>query len=513
MMAQEAYARLSASLGEERVGLVTGEERINDGAAIIACTTEMTPRRTHILVLDEAHWLADPDRGSAWTSALLGTDCDELHLVGSYDVAPLLALTGMEVETRRYERFVPLEWAGEIDLRRIEPSTIVVAFSRAAVYALARDIGRANRGRSVGVLYGAMPLPERRRQIDAFVSGDLDVIVSTDVLGHGVNLPARTVIFAESTKFDGHNRRNLEPWEVAQIAGRAGRYGFQDKGLVGILSGSPWSNPDEKVIRAGLSPSVTLADGTHAFRSLDHARLGPSRATFADLDPRMWARALEVWEMRARRIAEEYPWISIADVSGQRARLAVLGAKVLGHVNASDAWSLVHAPFDVTKSPEYIATIPRSRQAWDFSPADDRRPDPFERYGLLGPGALLRRFGAAVISPSARLDDILDINVERLPLEGLERAFETIIALRWFALRWPKRGAIATDDIAGRETAILTRISHLVSREVSMNKFGICQDCGGGSAPWFSRCDSCHSQRNRRWREDAYGEDGHDEDE
>ena len=284
MMAREVYERLSMTMGPEQVGLVTGEERINEHAPLIACTTEMVPSVTPALVLDEAHWLADRDRGPAWTSAMLGVACDELHLVGSTDVGPLLAATGLPIEVRRYERFTPLRWIGPVSMKQLAPATIVVAFGRKAVYALARDIEVHRPGR-VGVLYGAMPIEERRRQIAAFIEGQTDVLVATDVLGHGVNLPARTVLFAESTKFDGRVRRPLEPWEVAQIAGRAGRYGYHDAGYVGLLTGHVWANPSSAVIEAGLVPRKSAPDGTPVFRIISWAQLGPSRSMFIGFPP------------------------------------------------------------------------------------------------------------------------------------------------------------------------------------------------------------------------------------
>src|SRR4029453_10215702 len=89
----------------------------------------------------------------------------------------------------------------------------------------------------VAVLYGAMPLASRREEIDRFLSGAAEVCVATDVLGHGVNLPCETLLFAETTKFDGEQRRNLLPWELAQIAGRAGRFVLVERGHFGGLPG------------------------------------------------------------------------------------------------------------------------------------------------------------------------------------------------------------------------------------------------------------------------------------
>ena len=137
-----------------------------------------------------------------------------------------------------FERMLPLEFVGERSFRSLTPGTVVVAFSRKAVLALAGEINRLHPGR-VSVLYGAMPLASRREEIDRFLGGRSDVTVATDVLGHGVNLPCETLLFAETTKFDGKERRNLLPWELAQIAGRAGRFGLVERGHVGVLTGVP----------------------------------------------------------------------------------------------------------------------------------------------------------------------------------------------------------------------------------------------------------------------------------
>jgi len=220
MLAQEAHRRLGARLGEERVGLVTGEERVNERAPLICCTVEMAPSAGELLVLDEVQWADDEERGSAWTRLLLAGEYREILLLGALDALPLVEHAFPEAELKVFERKLPLEWVGERTLRSLGTGTVVVAFSRRAVLALAGEVNRTHPGR-VAVLYGAMPLSSRREEIDRFLSGASDVCVATDVLGHGVNLPCETLLFAETTKFDGEERRDLLPWELAQIAGRA----------------------------------------------------------------------------------------------------------------------------------------------------------------------------------------------------------------------------------------------------------------------------------------------------
>ena len=77
MLAQEAHRRLSATLGAERVGLITGEERVNEHAPIVCCTVEMAPGAGDVLVLDEVQWADDEERGSAWTRLMLAGEYRE----------------------------------------------------------------------------------------------------------------------------------------------------------------------------------------------------------------------------------------------------------------------------------------------------------------------------------------------------------------------------------------------------------------------------------------------------
>ena len=91
MLAQEAHRRLAAELGDERVGLVTGEERVNPDAPIICCTAEMAPMRGETLVLDEVQWAEDEERGSAWTRLMLGGEYRHILLLGAVEALPLVA--------------------------------------------------------------------------------------------------------------------------------------------------------------------------------------------------------------------------------------------------------------------------------------------------------------------------------------------------------------------------------------------------------------------------------------
>ena len=188
MLAQEAHRRLSEELGDGRVGLVTGEERINPDAPIVCCTAEMAPMRGETLVLDEVQWAEDEERGSAWTRLMLGGEYRHILLLGAVEALPLVRHAFPDAEVRFFERKAPLDWLGKRGIAGLGPGTVVVAFSRRAVIGLAGELNQFHPGR-IACLYGAMPLASRREEIDRFIAGSAEVCVATDVLGHGVNLP------------------------------------------------------------------------------------------------------------------------------------------------------------------------------------------------------------------------------------------------------------------------------------------------------------------------------------
>ena len=474
MLANEAYQRLADRLGAERVGLVTGEERINETAPVIACTVEMlSPARRGVVVLDEVHWAADPERGSAWTRVLWHSGADELWLAGAPDAEPLLAAAyGDALEVVWTERLTgPLDLVGGVAIGELEPATVVVAFSRAAVIALAARI-HAVRGGAVGVLYGAMPVAARRHQVERFVAGETEVLVATDVLGHGVNLPCRTVLFAETTKFDGVERRELLGWEVAQIAGRAGRFGLHEEGLVGWLSGVDWLRPDGRVVARGLQPQAGVGPdyATPAYRRLTRAQLGPARADLRSVPPHRWPDALEAWSRAAQTAVKSAGWLRPAPVAPIRDRLLALGPLRLRRLPADDAWSLALAPVDASDHAE-----------------------------------LLARLADAILSTHS-LADLVDLGgVATMPIGEAEATSARAAILRWFTRRHPGVGGITAAAADALEAAASARVIELVPVAIEGSRAARCEVCGAEAAPWFSRCDACQAAGPAAWARAAAG--------
>ena len=465
MLAQEAHRRLSAELGDERVGLITGEERINEHAPILCCTVEMAPSSGEVLVVDEVQWADDPERGSAWTQLLLAGEFRHILLLGALDAEPLVLHAFPQAEIKVFERMLPLEFVGERSLRSLTPGTVVVAFSRKAVLALAGEINRLHPGR-VSVLYGAMPLASRREEIDRFLAGTSDVTAATDVLGHGVNLPCETLLFAETTKFDGMERRNLLPWELAQIAGRAGRFGLVERGHVGVLTGVPWAKAEPGLVESALQPHVTLPSGHLGYRIVDEARIRPRLSDLGVSDPRDLDAALAAWHRVATRTWAFESWLAVESLSPIRARLAAVQRRLIERrrrLSLEDTWKLVNAPVDEDNA-ELLAIL-----------------------ALAVSGDQAQRSLLTFLLDADRL--------RNATLEEAEEAGRTASILRWFALQYPGVGGVTIERAAELEQAAAARVVARLRAEVNDPRLGRCRSCGQTCAPWFPLCDRCFGKR------------------
>jgi len=461
MLAQEAHRRLAGLLGEGQVGLITGEERINEHAPVLCCTVEMAPGNGEVLVLDEVQWADDEERGAAWTELLLAAEYRNIRLLGALDALPLVRRAFPDAELRVHERKLPLEFVGSRQLRALTPGSVVVAFSRKAVLALAGDINRLRPDR-VAVLYGAMPLASRREEIDRFLAGSAEVCVATDVLGHGVNLPCETLLFAETTKFDGVERRDLLPWELAQIAGRAGRFGLVERGHVGVLVGVPWANADPDIVESALEPHVELPEGHRGYRIVDEARIGPRLGDLGVDDARDLDAALGAWHRVATREWAHESWLAVESLQPLRGRLAVVQRHLRERgrsLGLDDTWRLANAPID---------------------------PDGAELLGVLAlavSGDRAQRPLLQFLLDTSRLRDAR--------LEEAEEAGRVAAILRWFALQYPGIGGVTIERAAELERAAAERVVRRLAVEVRDGMIGRCRSCGRSCPPWFPLCDRC----------------------
>ena len=238
LLALEVYDRLN----REGVpcSLKTGEEeKMTEGARHVSSTVEMFREKDfyEVIVIDEAQMLADEDRGFSWYQAIMKANANEVHIIGSNNIKMMLydLLDEADIELHEYRREIPLEVeTREFDLKYTKKGDAIVCFSRRKVLETASILQRS--GHSVSVIYGSMPPENRKRQIDRFNRGEASVVVTTDAIGMGLNLPIQRIVFLENEKFDGTRRRRLTSQEVKQIAGRAGRKGIYDTGKVAFAS-------------------------------------------------------------------------------------------------------------------------------------------------------------------------------------------------------------------------------------------------------------------------------------
>ncbi|WP_172193198.1 DEAD/DEAH box helicase [Actinomyces faecalis] len=286
-LVSEKFFELIGLFGADNVGMVTGDSSINAGAPIICCTAEILANQSlregeamdvDCVIMDEFHYYADPQRGWAWQVPLLELPQAQMVLLSatlgdvSFFVTDMKERSGREVAViEGAERPVPLEMEyvvepiGELLQRLVQQHkapVYVVHFSQKeaierATSLLSVDLVPKSRKEEVAAALGSFRfgpgfgatlsrllragigvhhagmLPRYRRLVERLArEGLLSVICGTDTLGVGINVPIRSVVLTSLVKFDGAKERHLTAREFHQIAGRAGRAGFDTRGYV-----------------------------------------------------------------------------------------------------------------------------------------------------------------------------------------------------------------------------------------------------------------------------------------
>ena len=308
-LVSEKFFALVDIFGAENVGMVTGDSSVNPDARIICCTAEILANlslrqgaaaNVDQVVMDEFHYYGDPDRGWAWQVPLLLLPRAQFILMS----ATLGDVTGIAADLSRrtgrptavitgVERPVPLHFSYartpvhetvEELLETGQAPVYIVHFSQAAAMERAqalssvRIVSREQRdaiaeaiggfrfttafGRTlsryvragIGVHHAGM-LPRYRRLVETLAQrGLLRVICGTDTLGVGINVPIRTVMITALAKYDGQRMRQLSAREFHQVAGRAGRAGFDTAGTVVVMAPEHEIENTAAVAKAGDDP-------------------------------------------------------------------------------------------------------------------------------------------------------------------------------------------------------------------------------------------------------------------
>ncbi|MBQ9154524.1 MAG: hypothetical protein IJ130_11995 [Solobacterium sp.] len=242
LMAYEQYENIRNLAGS--CTMLTGEEEIREeGSAFTASTIEMLNTSYHYecAVIDEAQMIGDRSRGGSWSAAMYGLYADEIQVCTAPEALDLLIRIiedcNDEYTVVHHERFTPLipeDTFFDSNLKDARKGDALIVFSRRNVHAVAAELQRM--GRSVSIIYGALPYDVRHNEARRFAEGETDILVATDAIGMGMNLPIRRIVFLEMQKFDGYAKRFLTTSEILQIAGRAGRKGLYETGYVTVAS-------------------------------------------------------------------------------------------------------------------------------------------------------------------------------------------------------------------------------------------------------------------------------------
>ena len=239
LLATELYDTLN-EMGVQTT-LLTGEEVIETaGATHTSSTIEMVKLQEsfEMCVIDEIQMINDSQRGWAWTRALVGVQAPEIHVCGdptAFDlIEEICHLCGDDLEVKTYERMTNLEvMPKKVAVDEFQKHDAVIVFSRRNALRFKMDLEAL--GYKVSIVYGRLSPEVRREQARKFDQEETDVIVSTDAIAMGMNLPIRRVIFTTLSKFIDSQEIPISNSEIKQIAGRAGRFNHYDTGLVSTL--------------------------------------------------------------------------------------------------------------------------------------------------------------------------------------------------------------------------------------------------------------------------------------
>lgn len=236
LLALEGYEDLKSENID--VSLITGEEQIiNEDSAHVCSTIEMIDFNldVDVAIIDEIQMLDDIDRGWAWVNAIIGCPAKTIIMTGSVNaleaVRRIATYLGEELEVVKHQRKTPLKvLPRHTALEYLEPGTALIAFSRKDVLQLKQKLQKKYK---VSVIYGNLSPEVRRDEAQRFRDGTSEILIATDAIAMGLNLPIKNILFTTDTKFDGISRRKINVNEIVQIAGRAGRYKIFDAGFLG----------------------------------------------------------------------------------------------------------------------------------------------------------------------------------------------------------------------------------------------------------------------------------------
>lgn len=445
LLALEVYDKLN---GEGvPCTLKTGEEeKVVSNANHYSCTVEMFHEKDfyEVIVIDEAQLIADKDRGFSWYKAITKANAHEVHIVGSRNLKEIVIqlLGDSNVKILEYHREIPLQVESKIfNLKETKRGDALVCFSRKRVLETASRL--QNSGFTVSMIYGSMPPETRKKEMLRFIKGETKVIVSTDAIGMGLNLPIRRIVFLENEKFDGTRRRRLTSQEVKQIAGRAGRKGLYEVGKVAFMK-------DIKIMKQLL---LGKDEPVHTFA------IAPTNAVFERFQKYSHDLGFffELWKKFDSPFGTEK-----ASLHEERELYEMIrGTEIEARLSMMDLYGFLHLPFS-TKDPGLV-------EQWRET-----------MYSIVN--------GHELPEP----------NIKKRNLEDVELSYKAIGLHLLFLYRLDKRiEAVYWERIREK---LSDSVHEFLKTEVKKMK-KTCRNCGK-HLPWdhsFQICDRCHFEQYKRW--------------
>ncbi|SMC27577.1 ATP-dependent RNA helicase SUPV3L1/SUV3 [Clostridium acidisoli DSM 12555] len=329
ILALENYEKLNNE--GIKCSLLTGEEEIIvEGANHISCTIEKLNINKYydVAVIDEIQMIDDDQRGAAWTKAVLGIKCSEIHVCGSINSIKILKKIlddcADEYEIKEYRRNIPLKMDYKtFSYSNASEGDALVTFSKKNVLRLASYYSEL--GIKASIIYGDLPPEVRKKQYEQFINGTNKILITTDAIGMGVNLPIKRIIFMDIKKFDGNEIRYLNSGEVKQIAGRAGRKGIYDIGYVATFNN----------VQDFISENLKVND-----REIEQAVVGPSDEILMVQELSLREK-LALWSTKAEKV-HFYKKMDITEY------LMVLDSIRDYKLDERIQWKLLSVPFDIS---------------------------------------------------------------------------------------------------------------------------------------------------------------------
>ncbi|MFR5947660.1 MAG: helicase-related protein [Clostridium sp.] len=321
-------------LNNEKIicNLQTGEEEIlKEGATHTSCTIEKLnlKEQYEVAVIDEIQMIDDKQRGAAWSRAILGVRAKEIHVCGALNAKEILIKIledcKDDYEIKEYKRSIPLEVEDkDFSYKDVEEGDAIVLFSKKKVLSLAEEY--SEKGIKASIIYGDLPPETRRKQYDDFINKENKILITTDAIGMGVNLPIRRIVFLSVKKFDGEEIRLLTSQEVKQIGGRAGRKGIYETGYIASVG------HNSEFISHRLSEKDKV---------ITSAVIGPSDAILR-IKTLPLIEKLALWSTRKEKL-NYYRKMDIGDY------IIILDRLKKYKLKEEIQWKLLKVPFDVTQ--------------------------------------------------------------------------------------------------------------------------------------------------------------------